>query len=393
MADKSGILTEEEIERIRREAWKAIAPLRPASSFTLDWGKRTKAGRALPAPYLVYFLLVELLRFPFAGRGEKIAWSIAVEFDGKLASVEHRKLGLGIFSPATAEDEAVAEHIVKAVDKGVRAAEAFFAHLAAEAVKHSQLNVTNNSGWLFNRYEYLRDEFREKMRIAESRKGEVEVEEEKNASGSTVSILYSYPAVALAQEARWIGIAAIEAFFGWTEHVLIHIGILEGKIRTGEDVAKLAADEWSEKVKVVLSLGDRESKKLYDELLAVRRQIRNYMAHGAFGKQGEAFQFHSKAGAVPVLLMESSSASRFGMLGHPEFDEAAAIALAEAFIEHLWSAERAPARLYVQEAALPVILTFATDGTYQDAMASVEDMERFIRGLTYEMDTAVNMDW
>ena len=77
----------------------------------------------------------------------------------------------------------------------------------------------------------------------------------------------------------------------------------------------------------------------------------------------------------------------------PSFDEARAIETAESFIEKMWEDERAPAKMYLQDAALPIILTYASDGTYYDAMASVEDMESFIEGLTQEMDRAANMDW
>ena len=68
----------------------------------------------------------------------------------------------------------MAEQIVKAVERGVKAATPFFDHLAGEAVDGSRLNVRNNSAWLFSRYEYLRDQFREKAASAEARKGEVE---------------------------------------------------------------------------------------------------------------------------------------------------------------------------------------------------------------------------
>ena len=39
------------------------------------------------------------------------------------------------------------------------------------------------------------------------------------------------------------------------------------------------------------------------------------------------------------------------------------------------------------------ILTFASDGTYKNAMRSVEEMERFARGLVMQFDNATNMDW
>ena len=274
----------------------------------------------------------------------------------------------------------------------MKAANPFFDHLAAEAVHRSKLNVKNNSAWLFSRYEYLRDQFREKAASAEARKGEVEKTEEVLPDG-TKTVSSSFPAFALRREAGWLGIAAIDAFFSWTEHVLIHMAILQGKLKTGEEVAALAVAEWSEKVKTAIGLGDAKVKSLFDELLIIRRQIRNYMAHGAFGKHGEAFEFHSSAGAVPVNLTDPSGRDTFSMWFGPSFDEERAIEAAELFIEKLWEGDLAPAKIYLQDAALPIILTYANDGTYEGAMTSAEDMEYFIEGLTREMDNAENMDW
>lgn len=394
MAGVKTKMSTEEIEALRRRVTQEIRPLKPADpARRYEMGTtRTKAGAGLPEYYLVYFLLAELLRFWHSGRGEKLAWAIPVDYGGSLASIEHRKLGLGIFSAASGEDEAVAKQIVGAVERGVRAAAPFFDHLASEAVDASKLNVINRSAWLFSRYEYLRDRFRQKAAAAEVRSREVEKTEETLADGTRVES-YSLPAVGLRQEAGWLGVAAIEAFFSWTEHVLIHVAILEGKAKTGDEVANLAAAEWSEKVKTALRLDDAKAKSLFDGLLTIRRQIRNYMAHGAFGKDGQAFEFHSHAGAVPVNLTDPDGRDRFSMWSGPSFDEAGAIETAELFVEKLWAGDLAPAKVYIQDAALPTILTYARDGTYDGTMTSAEDMAHLVEVLTREMDAAVNMDW
>ena len=389
MARTSTILTPEEIEEVRQQAMRAVAPLRPpAEGRKYTYGqKRTNAGRSLPEYYLVYFLLVDLLEFPHSGRWEKVAWTIPVDFNGSAALIEHRKFGIGVFSPASAEDETTAAGIVTAVKRGVGAARPFFDHIAAEAVRGSRLNVTNNCAWLYGRYTYLRDEFRQK------------------AASVTDTSLYKLPdGVELksfsdlkysdSQEARWLGLAAIEAFFGWTEHVLIHIGILLGNIRTGQDVARLAESKWSEKVRAAIDLShEKEIKAIYEDLLEVRRQVRNYMAHGAFGKHGEAFQFHSAAGAVPVNLTDPQDKRVFSMWSLPAFDEAKALEVAELFIAKLWAGNRAPAKLYLEDPDLPVILTYAIDGTYATAMSSEAAMKIFVESLSHEINNAANMDW
>jgi hypothetical protein len=395
MAREKTILTTDEIEEVRQRATRAIAPLKvPDQGRKYKWGdKRTNAGRQLPPYYLVYFLLVELLKFPNGGRWEKVAWTIPVDFNGNGALIEHRKMGLGVFSNLTPEDEAVAAEIVAAVRRGIGAARPFFDHLAAQAVRGSRLNVRNNSPWLLSRYTYLRDQYREKRKSVKNEslynvvKTETTLPDGRKAE--SLSLTFSD-----AEEARWIGVAAIDAFFSWTEHVLIHVGILRGKITTAEDVAKLADAEWSEKVKAAIDLAaEKEMKEIYEELLEIRRQVRNYMAHGAFGKQGEAFTFHSMTGAVPVNLTDTQGQSRFSMTFVPSFDEPRAIEVMESFIAKLWEGERAPAKLYLDNSDLPVILTYARDGTYARVMSSEEDMEIFIEGLSREIDNAANMDW
>lgn len=405
MSQSKEFLTETEIGEIRELVRTVIAPLKSADpSAPYFYGKRTHAGRNLPAHYLVYFLLVDLLGFRHFGQEEKVAWSIPVEVDGNIAMIEYRKLGLGVFvpqgakpdyslEPASAENETTAGRIVHLIGKGVKASTPFFNHLASVAVSRSNLNVMNNSGWLFERYEYLRNEFRKKLREAADRKDEEHTTEHKNPDGSVRYSETIYPVFQIRREAEWAGIAAIDAFFSWTEHVLIHIAILEGKVTTGDEVEELATADWADKVKKVMDVNDPTLKKLYDDLRSIRTQIRNYMAHGAFGKGGEAFAFHSAAGAVPVMLTEKTGRGRFSLLIERSFDEGEALVSVDAFIAALWAGRRAPARLYIQDSSLPVILTFAADGTYQRAMDSEETMAQFVEGLEYRFDQAANMDW
>ncbi|QNI36488.1 hypothetical protein [Edaphobacter albus] len=391
MAESNGLLSAEEIAEIKQRALRAISPLEPPSrgkNYRVG-DKRTEAGKNLPEYYLVYFLLVELLGFPRGGRWEKTAWSIPVDFEGNLAFVEHRKFGLGIFSPGEPDDEVVAQQIVASINRGVRTAKEFFNHLAWQAVEQSQLNVTNTSRWLFDRYRYIYDRFREKSEEAERRKEEVITTRNEHSNGSH-STMYSRPSFQLRREATWFGLSAIEAFFSWTEHVLVHVAVLRGNIKTGQEVADLARQDWQIKVRAALDISSAETKSIFDDLLLIRRQIRNYMAHGAFGKHGEAFLFHSAAGAVPVMLTENE---RYSIWEEPMFDETFALQRAEAFIEHLWSGDLAPAKIHIQDASLPTILPYASDGTYARAMSSVGEMEDFTEYLSRRMDDAANMDF
>jgi|GEM_PF-1352583 len=112
------------------------------------------------------------------------------------------------------------------------------------------------------------------------------------------------PARELREEAGHYALSAIESFFSWTEHVFILIAILRGAYTTGEAVRDLARADWKTKFKAALDINVPADKAYFDKLLEVRRQVRNFVAHGSFGKDGEAFSFHSTAGAVPLRILD-----------------------------------------------------------------------------------------
>jgi hypothetical protein len=151
--------------------------------------------------------------------------------------------------------------------------------------------VINNSQQLFSRFEFLLRSCRAKRDEALARTDERVVTEEKHDYGGT-STLTVWPRFELENESRWLALAAVDAFFSWTEHVFIHMAILAGKVTTGHQVTELAEADWPDKFKTVLNIAEAPTKKLFDDLVEIRREMRNFLAHGAFGKDGRAFHFH-----------------------------------------------------------------------------------------------------
>jgi hypothetical protein len=382
-----------ELEPVKELALRAIAPIKPLDRSTKSpaGDQRTNAGRKLPPYYLVYFLLVDLVEFPSSGQDEKVAWSVPIDFEGDGYVIEHRKFGVGIFAGHGEDVEKQATRILSLIRSGVKAAKPFLRWVADSAVEQSKLNVINNGRRLFERYVFFRDGFKTKSEEAEKRRDEQHVERTKFSYGQATTI--RFPAYEIARNASWLALSAIDAFYSWTEHIFIHLAILQGRLTTGHDVAELAGAEWGMKFKVALDITDKATKIHFDELTTIRRQLRNFMAHGAFGKEGEAFSFHSGAGAVPVAFERRHGMPRFSITPELAFDDGAALAAIERFITFLWSGARAPARIYLQEWDLPLILPMATDGTYARAMSSVDEMNEFAEYLGNESDNAANMDW
>lgn len=385
-----------DIEKLKADALKILSPIKTFDETTkappkfLFTAKRSNAGRTLPPYYLVYFLL-ELLEFKNLGKFEKLAWSFPVDYNGRAFLIEYRKMGLGIFIEDEIADEAPAKIIAQKITGAVKKINPFYNYIAQKAVEDSQLNVTNKNGELFNRFEYLRTLYKRERSLYEKKKGQTKIKKGESKFGSWTT--YSPLGMPHLRKANWLAISCIEAFFSWTEHLFIHLAIIAQNLQDGKEIADLINAEWKVKFSKAIPLADKTTKKFYDELLIVRQQLRNFVAHGAFGKNGNAFTFHSKAGAVPVLLSHEKDKNRFSLVGTLNFDEVSVLQLMDEFIKFLWKGRLRPAMHYTQEAELPTIVTFARDGTYQNAMSSFADMEAFVDELSMQLDNAANMDW
>ncbi len=377
----------EKVEKILEPIASAVEKGTKAEKGFLFTASRTDAGRSLPPYYQVYFLFVDLLGYKNLGQFEKVAWSVPIDYNGTAFLLEHRKLGMGLFASDKENQESDCQEIVKKITKAVKVSQPYFEWIANEAAKRSDLNVLNHSLRLHDRYTYFIDEYKKKSQEASARKDKrIRIQHSDN------SWSVEMPYYRLKKESEWLAISAIDTFFSLTEHVFIHAAILRGAALTGEDVANLADNEWATKFKACLDIQNQDIKARYDQLVSIKRQIRNYVAHGAFGKNGEAFQIHSGAGAVPLLMPHQKGASRFSMLSGIEFDEEEAIKAIEDFMCFYWESNTFPEIIYIQS-SMPSILPYASDSTYARAMSSVEDMEDFVEHLTAMHDNAANMDW
>lgn len=378
-----------ELDNIRRRCLKAVAPIRAGTPDQYFWGQRTTAGRDLPPYYIVYFLLVDLLAFPVLGRQEKVAWSIVLLYEENVYVLEHRKLGLGVF--ATDKEDPLVSRIVNLLKSGVSIALPYYKHRAESALSSSKINLLQKSHYLLERSEYLIQTYETQRDTALVQKDVVIKTPVASKWGTAVH--YSHPYYGLARQAEWLATAAIEAFFSWTEHFFIHLAVLRGNITSGNEIVSLAGADWATKYKTALDIQQPDCKSFYDRLLHLRRQVRNFVSHGAFGKDGEAFHFHSPVGAIPVYLRWEDNHSAISMHDDLSYDEETAITLLKDFIAFIRSGSLATASQYINDSHLDTILTYANDGTYRSALTSPEAMQELIERMNYVNAMHANMDW
>jgi len=386
-----------DIEKYRKKALQILSPIKPADKGTnavndfLFSAKRSEASRLLPEYYLIFFLFSDLLNFKNLGRFEKIAWSFPIDYKGKAFLVEHRKFGVGVFIQDE-EDQEMAKEIAKKISGAVKSIRPYYDYLAEEAVSNSEFNVINNNRQLFDRFNFLLDSYKTEYQKFIDNKGKTEKKVEKSEFGEFTTI--ASLDFEFKQRANWLAISCIEAFYSWTEHLFIHLAIIGQNLSDGEKVSELIGAEWKTKFKAAIPIdSSKEAESFYNELITVRNQLRNFVAHGAFGKDGNAFRFHSKTGAVPVLMNHKKNKNKFSLHGFLTFKENEVIELIEEFIKFLWSDITAPAMEYTQEYQLPTILTLSANGTYKAACDSMGNMRAFADEIMNELDNAANMDW
>lgn len=383
-----------DLEPVQARARRALDPMQPANDQTTapkDFffsAKRLVSSDALPPYYLVRFLLVDLLGFRDNGPFDKVAWSVPVDLNGRAFLIEHRKFGLGVFGGDTPEDLNGAKAVARLLYRGVKSSKAYFAWLAEKAGEASALNVINRAPSLYGRFVFFADLYDARSSEAEARKKE-SIRTDTGPNSWTVH----WPAGQLREEAGHYALSAIESFFSWTEHVFILIAILRGACSTGEAVRDLARADWEAKFRAALDINVPADKAFFDKLLEVRRQVRNFVAHGSFGKDGEAFSFHSSAGAVPLRILDQKGGARFGLGAGAAYRDQQTVQLLRDFVAHLWSGDREPAQLYLMDHGHPLILTYAQDGRYAQAMTSFDKMEALADRMAYEFDRHANMEY
>jgi len=375
------------LEKTRENSIRAITPLKKPQSE--NQGSGTSAEfKGIPHHeyYLIFLLLVDLLDFKYMGPVEKVAYIIPVEFEGRRYSIVYAKFGMKIEYPEGGNAEAV----YAALKKGMKAARPYYLWRAEAASTSSDLNLISKCPQLWDKYIFLKAQSEALMERFEAEKDNAVVEKGESSYGSWTSV--SYPAYDFKNQSIWLHETAVDAFFAWCEQALVHLAVLMGKLTSGKEIADLLRREFGEKCKLILDLSDTNDKSSYDDIQDLRVQLRNYVAHGSFGKDGSTFQFHSRVGAVPLRVLDDSDESGFSFgADNPRNWESDYVRI-ESFLRQLWSGKRQPAKQYL-ETGLPCILTYATDGTYQQAMQSDDEMREFIEYLSRQFDVAANMDF
>ena len=381
-------LKEFDIDTTRSNVLKAMSGISKPSDET-KFKSSSTSYRGIPFDnyYLVFLMMVDLLEYDYFGPAEKVNYIISFEFEGVRCSVAQQKFGMRLWCG----EEQNGEAIYKIIQKGIKAAKPYFLWRAEQASSSSELNLESKCPQLWEKYEYLREESGRLLNNFEKDKDKAVVEEGETEKGWKYTST-TYPAYEFLKQGKWVHEAAIDAFFAWCEQALVHMAILQGKLTNGQDIVKLLKGDFGQKCKLVLDLTIPDEKAAYDDILSLRNELRNYVAHGSFGKDGAAFSFHTATGAIPLRVLGKKTRSEFAFGSADRRDWESDYNRIEAFLETLWANGRGPAEQFLKT-GYPSVLTYAVDGTYEKAMVNVGAMEDFLFHLGRMIDNAANMDF
>lgn len=388
-----------DIDAIKAKANDAIRPLKqpgePSSAYWISCTIRTGAGDELSEAYYVFPLLVDLLGFEFAGRSEKLLWSIPVELNDISFFIEHRKFGLGIFAPNIPHIEESAGEIVRLIDRGIRVAGecGYFEHWVRERSKGENVMLVNDGIRLHERYLFFLHSFQKLWDKVE----QADHQNNTGDSGDPIRLIKQYLSCAnLRERAAWAGQSAIDCFFSWTEHIFVHLAVLLGKAEVNS-VAKcnklIKSRSWSDKYESVFDIErDDESRKYLNALKEIR-ELRNFASHGHFGRHSETLWVPTRIGCVPFNVQPGKSKSPWRHDPDIGLTEHKSLQTIEKFIDFLWSGARQPARILLQETSFPTYLKFIHSEDYSAAMESEVEMKRLVEVLGRKFDIDENMDF
>ena len=379
---------------IKRGALAELSPLVPAAPEETprlsDLSRLTLSHTEtdLPEHHLVYMLLVDLLEFYDHGRAENTLWSIPIKLRNTIFVLEFGKSGFRWFTNGgrTSETHAMVSEIVKCITLAVAKSSDYFQWQADVAAKGSNLTIENRSIQLYDRYLYF-------YHLYESKCESILEKQTKVAGTRLEQIEDLFGLQLLKQEASWIAQSAIEAFFGWTEHVFVQLAIFTSENMTGNRVVDLAHSNWQKKYERVFDMNDSTSKFHYLNLCEIRNSLRNPFAHGLIRKDFSGICFHSRIGAIPLNSRSHAAISSWWFSANVGASEKESLSKIADFIDHLWNEDRKLLEIYIQERGLPLVLTMTCDGTYSRALESEESMLDLVEGLTNHMDQVDNMDF
>lgn len=352
------------------------------------------AREQAPVPWLVYLVLVQIGGLKDIGRHEKTLWQVPFRFDGIDAVIRHEKFGLRLYIDRGGlhgrDSSTVAEDILSKLRALITAAERdILKDLAARRLDDGRVTLVNQNHPLRGAYEHFRREAQESL--AASRDPDTtEIGEPGTDGWLTIGLSRRFERTEIGS---YNGLAAINAYFSWLEHVLVLMFAFASEPPTKSRLASHIGNRWADKFKSIFDMHEPDTGRVYADLHDIAETYRNTYGHGGFDKRGAAIAVHVEGiGAVPAALSDIRSSPHFEAypFATESFtDVTTKLDRVDAFLQH---GPMSLAKRYI-DSGLDAAFDPSSRSALLRAARSVENMERLIERRSKMVDDYLNMDW
>lgn len=358
--------------------------------FAGRWQKVRVSRERFPVPGLVYLLLSRVVGLKCYGPWEKMVWGFHFEHNGQIFALQFEKFGLRAYGPELADDTeeksiARVEVALQRIEKSLRHIEPYFAELVRVSTDELKVTVPNLYHQLDERYRF----FRERAKTAYASKPEAPrvIWQSEDGKSQTTESRPFQPVI----EGGYFAGAMLDAFFSKLEHELVVVLPFSDAMPRVKNLTSFIGSFWGDKWKLVLSLENTDSARLYGRLRVAKERIRNVLGHGGFEKRGASLLVHSEAGAIRAALSRHKDSIHFNLfpIPHESFDELCGLLDAvEEYLEETLGFGAAWLK-----SGLDVCFDDASREKYRNAMGSEDDFQQLIERTGHEADMYANMDF
>lgn len=326
-------------------------------------------------PYMVFVVFVSLLEMPYIGKGEKIAWTIPVQFHNELFLLSHRKLGFEIATDCN--QDAISDEFVRRLLNACEIGDHLLEPFVRSQVQSGHVLIPNQYHNHRNRYLFFRTQATSMFTSPPPKLGEI-------GEG------HNWDPYLPTRQGFYYAQAMLDAYFNYLEHVMVLLLVFE---QLPTDLSNFISANWTAKFKTIFKLKSNPAMmRQYDALRKIKERFRNTFSHGGFERDEQSLFFSVPGfGYVPLTLSRFENSVHFSLFPIDNSSYQNVCNIIDAFESEVDRDALMKRKFEVIKAGLDI--RWADKNGYEAAVQSDEELLEFIEHESYIWATNANMDW
>jgi len=343
-------------------------------------------GNYSPPSYIVQILLLRIMDFKDYGRMDKVFWHTYLYYKNYPFMISDYKFGSWTIEGARNDEGMVrlAEEIRNKIIKASKVLDkALYSELKSQIEKEN-FYINNVYYKLSSFYDFYEE------KVSDAVKEYEEFEEDKKRPGK-ISDIAEILNTKLAHE-RIISkysFALILSFFSLLEFLLDVIYAFE---QPNKKFFEYRKEKWNDRFKLVFSINkNKELKHLYDNLINIKTNYRNPLAHGLTNELNLLVTL-PYAGLVPLSYEYLSNKTYYGFAEIEKDDALKIIGTFRKFLKFLENEEPYKCYMLYLNYGFPIPISSKKISEIKKEMTTYEDFEEYLDERAFYEDMVINRD-